>query len=522
MRIKNLLDMRAIMEYCILKTNQMKKLITIFFILFNTLIFSQKKYFSDFSLKNLPNLEDASNFFYTEWEVNPADFPNKLSDIENLKKSNKEKKIEYVINKDKEITAVKILINGQTFSESEYKNGLLDGTKTIYREKGKIFQEIEYKNGKANGISKIYSDRDELVLETNYKNNLKDGLRRLTIPKRRDIIIEGNYVAGNLQGDLKILYENGVCYYPNDLKKGLVKCYFEDKLISEFSIFNGQELNGDLKDYHPQTGKIITKTPYYFGDINGFKEYYNSNGEFLCKNEYKFRKRVGTHKLYRDDKTLYSEEYYNQDGLKTGVWKEYERSGFVSSEKIYVNDELEGTSKEFKNGVLVESSEYHEDKKNGITKYFEPKTGLLKTEILYKNSFRENEKQYYTEGMIFTETDFNKDGKRSTVRYFDQEGKLLVENKWDQNGKQTGTHKTYSIDRDNKLYLDTEIEYNDNGEQIVNTNFSSYGGYTKKHLKNGKWHGVTTIYNAKTNTTEEIYYFQSKKVTKEEFEKLNK
>lgn len=296
----------------------------------------------------------------------------------------------------------------------------------------------------------------------------------------------------------------------------------DDKLVSEFSISQEKVFNGEFKEYNPITGKLIRKTPYYLGDINGFVEYYKLNGEFHFKNEYRFGNRVGAHKYYGEDNTLFSEEYYDQEGLKTGVWKDYERSGVLSDEKQYVNDKLEGTAKEFRNGILTESTEYHEGKRNGISQYFEQKTGVLKTEALYENDIRKNEKQYYPKGLVFTETDFRKDGRRIAVRYFDEEKKLLCENKWGENGNPKGTHKTYNTSRDNKLYLDTEIEYNEKGEQIINANYNADGGYVIKHLKDGKWHGLTTVYSSKTNTKEEIYYFQSKKVTKEEFEKLNK
>jgi len=502
----------------------MKKLLNIFFILLHTLVFSQTRY-STHNVRfgsEMPELKEADVFFYSEWEANPADFPNKLSDIVNLQKLNKKANVKYLINKEKESTVVEILINGQKFSESHYKNGLLDGFKTIYREKGLIFQQIEFKNGKANGIAKVYNERGNLILETNYKNNLKDGLRRFIIPRRKDITIEGNYTEGNIKGDLKVSCENEVYFYPNDLKKGLVKRFVDDKLVSEFSISQEKVFNGEFKEYNPITGKLMRKTPYYLGDINGFVEYYKLNGEFHFKNEYRFGNRVGAHKYYGEDNTLFSEEYYDQEGLKTGVWKDYERSGVLSDEKQYVNDKLEGTAKEFRNGILTESIEYHEGKRNGISKYFEQKTGVLKTEALYEDDIRKNEKQYYPEGMVFKETDFRKDGRRIAVRYYDKEKKLLCENKWGENGNPKGTHKTYNTSRDNKLYLDTEIEYNEKGEQVINANYNADGGYVIKHLKDGKWHGLTTVYSSKTNTKEEIYYFQSKKVTKEEFEKLNK
>ncbi|WP_289663452.1 toxin-antitoxin system YwqK family antitoxin [Flavobacterium panacagri] len=497
----------------------MKKRILLYFVLLNTAVFSQSQYVN---YRNLPDFENTEQYFYNQWELNPADFANKLSDVMNQKKLNKRENIQYLIDKKQEVTIVKIMINGLKFSESGYKKGLLDGTKVIYHDNGAVFQEIEYKNGKANGITKVYNEKGKLVLETNYKDNLKNGLRKLTDPRNNRLVIEGNYENDNVMGDLKVIYRNDVYTYPNDLRKGKVKYFTEDRLISEYEILNQNRLNGEAKDYNPKTGKLSTKTPYYLGDVNGFKEYYDINGDLQYKNEYKFNNKVGEHKLYLYDKTLISEEYYDKDGLKIGVWRDYERSGVMRSEKVYVNDQLEGVSKEFKNGILVKSEEFHNNKRNGAVRYFEEKTGVLKTESLYKNEVRQNEKQYYPEGMVLNETNFSNEGKKLSVRYFNREGKLLSENKWGENGMPVGIHKTYSIDRENKLYLDTEIQYNEKGEQIVNTNFNSYGGYTKKHLKNGKWHGATTIYNGKTNSTEEIYYFQSKKVTKEEFEKLDK
>ncbi|MES2574579.1 MAG: hypothetical protein V4572_06530 [Bacteroidota bacterium] len=497
----------------------MKKLLTISFIFLNALVFSQTKYLT---FGDQPDLENTDKFFFSEWELNPADFPNKLTDINNQKNSNKYENIEYVINKiQNNTTVVTILINGLKFSESNYKKGLLDGTKMIYHDNGSVFQEIQYKNGKADGTAKVFDEKQRLVLETNYKDNLKNGLRRLTDPRDKDLVIEGNYENGAVIGDLKISYRNNVYSYPNDLRKGKVKHFMDDKLISEYTILEQNKLNGDANYYYPATGKLINKVPYYLGQVNGFVEYYNSNGEILCKNEYRFDNKIGEHKIYFGDKTLSSEEHYDQEGLKTGVWKSYGGRGELSSEKVYANDKLEGINKEYKNGILVESFEYHNDKRNGTTKYFDKKTGVLKTETLYKNDVRQNEKEYYPEGTVFIETNFTNKGMRSIVRYFDKTGKLQYENKWGQNNKPIGIHKKLQLDKNGNPYIDTEIEYDTAGNQIWNTNFSPNGSYTKKQLKNGKWHGITINYDSKTNTKTETYYFESKKVTEEEFKKLS-
>ena len=38
---------------------------------------------------SLPRIKDSENFFFSEWELNPAEMSNKLSDIEALQKIEK-------------------------------------------------------------------------------------------------------------------------------------------------------------------------------------------------------------------------------------------------------------------------------------------------------------------------------------------------------------------------------------------------------------------------------------------------
>ena len=174
-------------EHYILKIKNMRKIHIIFFILLTTLMYSQSRYSNgDYGfIDRLLDSKDLENFYYIDWELNPADFQNKLSDVENLKKMNQQSNIIFKITKNKDITDVEVIINTVRFSESSYKNGVLHGKKIIYHDNGSVFQEIEFKNGKANGIAKVYDSKYNLVLETTYKDNIKNGSRKY-INYRRD------------------------------------------------------------------------------------------------------------------------------------------------------------------------------------------------------------------------------------------------------------------------------------------------------------------------------------------------
>ena len=127
-------------------------------------------------------------------------------------------------------------VNNKLFSSANYKNGLLDGKKTIFHGNGNPFHEIDYVNGKANGVYKMYNERNKLGFETHFKNNLKEGKRIMYPDKRKLESIEGTYKNNVLVGDLKITEEYSSYYgqekyyylFPNDLKNGKVKRYAKD------------------------------------------------------------------------------------------------------------------------------------------------------------------------------------------------------------------------------------------------------------------------------------------------------
>ncbi|WP_288983987.1 hypothetical protein [uncultured Flavobacterium sp.] len=505
----------------------MKKIFILymFFVTFTTV--AQDWYPNDgyeFQIR-MPEIRNLENFFYNEWELNPAEISFKLSDIEMLKKTNSHENIRYEITKNKlGITTVSIYVNTRIYSEAMYKNGVLEGKKTIYHVNGSTFQEINFKNGKANGAYNIYDDEYHLVIETHYKDNLKNGIRRYTYPNRDKKILEGNYVNGNLVGNLKYYEDNDVFILPNDMKKGKVQRFINNKLISEYNIVNSRDIHGEAKIYNYETGNLSVKIPYYLGEKHGVVTFYNTKGEITSNYEYSFGKKIGEHKTYSKDKKLIKEEYYDAQGLKIGTWKNYNASGELEREQKYKNDSLNGASITYRNGKITSSTEYKNNKKNGLTIYNKDNQ-QKSSEVIYENDELVKETAYYANQAIFYIQERDKTTGAYNIKYYDKTGKLLHENKYNDKNLPIGINKFYTL-KDDEANSNSETHYDVNGKKIKYI-YKMYGGGTvETNYRNELMHGVKIIFDEKTNTETKEYYYESKgnskKVTQEEFENLVK
>lgn len=61
------------------------------------------------------------------------------------------------------------------FSETDYINGKIDGTKKRYHRNGQLKDIAHFENGKRNGLTKYYGRDGFLMQEINYKNGKKNG-----------------------------------------------------------------------------------------------------------------------------------------------------------------------------------------------------------------------------------------------------------------------------------------------------------------------------------------------------------
>jgi antitoxin component YwqK of YwqJK toxin-antitoxin module len=74
-----------------------------------------------------------------------------------------------------------------------YKNGKLEGIRTVFYPNGKIAEEVNYKNNQKNGLSKIYAADGVVLEEVIYKNDKYNGLAIFRDPLG-NVVSKGQFV----------------------------------------------------------------------------------------------------------------------------------------------------------------------------------------------------------------------------------------------------------------------------------------------------------------------------------------
>lgn len=103
-----------------------------------------------------------------------------------------------------------------------YKNGKLEGLRSVFFPSGKIAEETNYANNLKNGSSKKYSERGIVLEEANFKNNQYDGEAVF-----RDV--DGNVVSKGK--------------FTNGKKTGIWQFFENGKLIEELNMSNSKNNN---------------------------------------------------------------------------------------------------------------------------------------------------------------------------------------------------------------------------------------------------------------------------------------
>ncbi len=88
-----------------------------------------------------------------------------------------------------------------------YKNGKLEGLRTVFYPDGKIAEVTNYKNNTKDGLCKIVAQNGIMIEETFYKNNIYNGLA-IFRDVAGNIVSKGNFVNGKKSGIWQF-YENG-------------------------------------------------------------------------------------------------------------------------------------------------------------------------------------------------------------------------------------------------------------------------------------------------------------------------
>jgi len=247
-----------------------------------------------------------------------------------------------------------------SFSQTNVKNGY----NKFYYENGKISSEGLMKDGKPEGFWKNYYENGNLKIAGNRKNFQLDSIWGFYDDKGR-INRSVNYKEGKKTG-LTCLYDTlGKIYsaetFSNDVKEGVSKKFFP-------------------------SGKTKTIINYVHGKTDGLAYEYAEDSTIIAITNYKSGFTLSSERINRKDEL----------GRKQGIWKELYENGEAKSEVNYLNDSLDGFSKEY-------------DKKGNLTaiKKFDNGKPLLRApEVrqveVFKSTYEDGTLKYegvYDEGM---------------------------------------------------------------------------------------------------------------------------
>lgn len=441
-----------------------------------------------------PEVKNSESFFYYRNELSPAD----------------------IIQLYKEVKSGGSHYQGWSLPE---RNGLPEGLVVIMHDNA-IRTEMEFKNGMAEGVSRVYDKKGNLVLETNYKQNKRNGLRKL-YSNFRSYVYEARYEEDKLIGKIKVYEDRRQDFYymfPGDLKKGTIEGYtWQGVKNGEIPVIDHNVIHGTVK-YFTDGGRVWSIFPYRYGKLHGKVTYYKSKDEVWYSVDYNNGVPTGRHIAYYAPDKLKYEHFYDQEGKKTGVWKNYDRDGNVERlVDAYVNDSISGTEEGFFNGKLRFYSEYKNGKKHGIDKHYNSSTNKLAYISYYDNDQRIRTENYHND-FINTVT-FFEEGKIRKSIFYDKNGAVVHEANYNEQGKGIGIIKGFSYDKEGNYKLTGEEEYNESGDRIRNKYYyGEEGNYTETGLRNGSLHGPKTTFIAHDRKHIVEYYFNNQKVTREEFE----
>jgi antitoxin component YwqK of YwqJK toxin-antitoxin module len=418
--------------------------------------------------------------------------------------------------------------NGKVASEGFFKNGLPDGVwKTyndngvliaigkknlglndsiwiFYTDEGKLKSKFEYAFNQKNGCAIIYDSLEHVKTElfylndtilnekieyyptgeiksiTNFINGKADGLA-LEFSKDGDVISEIIYddgfikskielnrydSNGNKTGYWRVLYPDGTIQSETTYKEGEIvgyqKLYDKKGRLTELKNYNtikGKSNGEDVeliqlyKEFYPQTVKPKIVGGFYNGMKQGMFREYDLEGQLI--NGY----------IYKND-TLIAEGLILPDGTYNGEWKYYYPNGTVASEGTYINGKKNGLwTYYYENGKKQQVGKFKNDSPVGEWKWFYPsgsmkkieyynQKGLLEgTQVEYDEQGNEIAKGEYYNGLkegdwFYHVGDFKEVGqftlgyKNGMWSYYYKNGKLAFKGEFDE-GQPKGKHIYY-------------------------------------------------------------------------------
>lgn len=346
-----------------------------------------------------------------------------------------------------------------------------NGYVKLYYPNGKIASEGTMVKGKPDGYWITYYLNGVRKSEGNRRNFLLDSVW-IFFDEKGDTTEKINFVLGKRNGyyfkyDVKnVLNIGNVNYvvskelFVNDKREGLSYYYYENGRIKEVINYKDGKKHGAGREFD-RDGKVIT-----------LYEFFN---DYMIDRQYVNR--------------------YNNKGLKQGTWLDFYDNGRVKSEKVFVNDTLNGYSNEFNErgevsvsllynmGNLRQPEKSQEIALDERNDYYP--NGNLRRSGFYKGNIPIGIHKFYSEnGNIETSRIFNDNGIVISEGFLTEDGKK--EGHW-RNLYDNGELKSEGNFKNNRQVGEWKFFFSGGiPEQIGNFSNGYFDGEWKWFYKSGK------------------------------------
>lgn len=472
--------------------------------------------------------------------------------------------------------------NGKLEEEGEYKDGYLIGESVAYYDNGNIMiKNVFDESGKRNGTSEEFDRSGAKTHEFEYRkgdligykfydlegNVLKEGsksgkyLEYEKIDPYGNKRAEGQFEKGNSVGEWKYFSSDGFntdkYTYKDDELNGVQYEYFKDGTLSEkydmiegsatgnytsyaynkVKLIHGYRFEGDKQGewvYRGANEKVQTKYYYRGGELDGWSEYYTTDGKHshdmfyesnvMIKTVYfdtagnanqwvKLDKGSGTYDYkfsngkscfvghyvngaahgefiwyYPDGSVATKGAYFNDE--RHGEWVWYHRNGKVDTRRYYKYGTRDSTHVSYdREGNMTYSAQYKDGELSGEVSYYYVGLGKKRYTSTYVDGSREGEMIYYNERGDVILKRFYVDGNYRKYAVRDKNGKM---GDW-QEIPTEGTTKIESYHPNGKLAISYSMKFGYfEGDYIVY--FSTGKMYFKEHHENGVEKGTLELY----------------------------
>lgn len=210
--------------------------------------------------------------------------------------------------------------DGRLKSTYLYTRGKRDGAYVVYTPTGDVLSEGQYKAGQLDGLQKIQME-DGSRTEIPYVNGNREGIEKSWYPDGA-IAVEAPWVNGEQEGSVTYYFETGAVHssipFYNGKKEGVHKTFHETGAPQGDEYYRDDELNGPSRFWRID-GTPEMELNYRDGKLDGIQTWYHPTGK---------KSREATMLL----------------GMPNGPWLEWDEEGTLVVEEEYEMGDLKKTA----------------------------------------------------------------------------------------------------------------------------------------------------------------------------------